>query len=570
MANNDDDHWRDDFRGWRRPLDANGTYRGMDLARIGMEQVIEGKRRSLMVCGGSGCGKSYLLQRLLKAWNLPLLPPMDVATEAAMIKYAWRHRHARVVPVEDNSKMLRQETLIDRLKQMTDVPARLHYETDDVMTNMRRMTVAEQVLAHLAETDPVKQRKILGAALRNPDIPESDFEVEFGMIITTNTNYTLPENIPPAMRPHWQAMLGRGLNPRWIPDDAFDVFEYALHLVFEQSSFRALHLKLDDANAVLRAFIENRGHLTDVSPRTLRLMATLRKDLRQSDRLAYWEREFQSGFLSDQVSQPVLAKRDVPVFQIPPPPDRRYAPVTVMREPQPGPKPDPTPEPEPDPKPDPPAPDTPPDPPTPEPDPPAPDTPPDPLTQEPDPPASGPGPTETASPEPRPVHETSLLERFNALRARRLAKQQPGDARQPTETPPPRPRLLHEMTPAQQRDALGVRRAAQQAGETPKPETKPASKPEPYEYSENQPDYSRKRTKADMRRDRNRAEALRIAGGVPRRHHEWGNVATRVKGDCAKYGWIRIVNYPGAGNVPLLTDEGRVRLERYEENDPLE
>jgi hypothetical protein len=42
----DDDGWRDVFRAWRRPLEANGIYRGMDLARIAMEQVIEGKRRA--------------------------------------------------------------------------------------------------------------------------------------------------------------------------------------------------------------------------------------------------------------------------------------------------------------------------------------------------------------------------------------------------------------------------------------------------------------------------------------------------------------------------------------------
>jgi hypothetical protein len=145
---------------------------------------------------------------------------MEVATEAAMVKYAWRHRHERIVPVEDNSKMFRHETLIDRLKLMTEAPARLHYETDEVMANMKRMTQQEQVTAVLAEMDPIARAKIQKAPLRDPDIPECDFEVEFGLIITTNANLTLPENIPPAMKLHWQAMLSRGLNPLWIPDES--------------------------------------------------------------------------------------------------------------------------------------------------------------------------------------------------------------------------------------------------------------------------------------------------------------------------------------------------------------
>ena len=268
-----------------------------------------------MICSAGGVGKDFLVERLLKARRLPLLY-MDTSSEAAMVKFAWRHRHARVVIVHDNAKMLHHQTKIDRLKHMLDNPARLHYETDDVVANMKRPTASDRTLMLAAARDQKEKDRIGRMALRDEDMPEPDFEIDFGILWSSNVNYTVPANIPPVLREHWRAFEARGLNPRWIPDTPKDLFVYSLHLILECSMLRGLHLKLDDANAVLRVLIERRGHLRDVSPRGVRVLAQQRQNLRNANRLSLWERELEA-VLAASVVQPALAHLDVPLFQIP-------------------------------------------------------------------------------------------------------------------------------------------------------------------------------------------------------------------------------------------------------------
>lgn len=135
------------------------------------------------------------------------------------------------------------------------------------------------------------------------------------MIWTSNNDYSDDKQIPSTLRPHWAALKSRGINPRFIPDTPTDLFTYSLHLVLERNMLRGLHVKLDDTNAVLQAFIKHRGHLPDVSPRFVRDLAKLRADLRSADRLAYWPRQVESR-LTTKVAHPELAKMTVPVFQI--------------------------------------------------------------------------------------------------------------------------------------------------------------------------------------------------------------------------------------------------------------
>jgi len=165
-------------------------------------------------------------------------------------------------------------------------------------------------------------------ALRDDAIPESEFRTHFSLIWTSNNDYTDDKAIPPTLRPHWAALKSRGINPRYIPDTPRDLFVYSLHLVLECSMLRGFHMKLEDANAVLRVFIEQRGYLPDVSPRFVRDLARLRADLRSGARLHYWDQQVKS-LLATKVANPELAKMTVPIFQIPPP----------IREPKPTPRP---------------------------------------------------------------------------------------------------------------------------------------------------------------------------------------------------------------------------------------
>jgi hypothetical protein len=312
--------WQSPFVEWRGPLTNNAVWVAIDLARIAAEQVIDrtaSGNRGLIICGCAGAGKDHLVERMLKVRHLPVLY-LDTASEAALVKFAWRNRNARVVLVSDNAKLLTQPTMIDRLKHLID-PGRLHYETEEVRTNVKRPTVAEQVHMFLGADDPAEQDRIKRMALRDADIPESDFETDFSLIWTSNINYTDPKALPPTLKPHWGALTSRGINPRYIPDTPRDLFVYSLHLIMECSMLRGLYIKLEDANAVLKAFIDYRADLPDVSPRFVRNLAHLRRDLRNANRLSYWDQQVKSRLTATVVNRS-LAEMEVPPFQIPPPP----------------------------------------------------------------------------------------------------------------------------------------------------------------------------------------------------------------------------------------------------------
>jgi hypothetical protein len=310
------DDWQKSFIAWRGPLEDNEVWRAIDLAMCAAKSVIErgpNGPRGLAICGASGSGKDYNLVRILKQRQLPVLY-LDTSSEAALVHFAWRHRYAQVVLVSDNGKLW-QPAKIDRVKHIID-PGRVLYETAAVMANMRRPTRSQHDAMLLAAKTDEEREAIERMDLRDPAIPENDFETHFALIWLSNIDYTDDKMIPLALRPHWQALLSRGINPRFIPSPPRDLFIYALSLVLECSMLRGMHLRLEDANEVLRAFILKRGYLRDVSPRTIRNLAMLRMDLRNSNRLSYWDKELEAG-LARTIVNPELAALDVPLFQIP-------------------------------------------------------------------------------------------------------------------------------------------------------------------------------------------------------------------------------------------------------------
>jgi hypothetical protein len=312
--------WQMPFIDWRGPLEENAVWSAIDLALMALNRVLDrtpNSPKALIICGCSGVAKDFIVERALKARHLPLLP-INTETESGLVKWAWRNRDAVVAVISDNAKLLSQEGMIDRIKLMID-PGRLHYETDEVLANMKRPTEVDKALMVMAAQDAKEVARIERMTERDPDIPESDFPTNFAVVWTSNNNYTDPKQIPPTLRRHWAALESRGINPRYIPDEPCALFTYTLHLIMECSMLRGrVRLKLEDTNAVLRAYIEHRANLKDLSPRwVVKQLAGLRQDLRNGNRLDQWER-YLRGLLSPKVCQPALAALDVPLFQIPP------------------------------------------------------------------------------------------------------------------------------------------------------------------------------------------------------------------------------------------------------------
>jgi hypothetical protein len=99
------EHWQMPFVEWHGPLESNLVWTAIDLAEIAAERVIDRTPtapRGLIICGAAGSGKDHLVLQLLKARHLPALY-LDTSSEAALVKFAYRHRDARVVLVSDNA-----------------------------------------------------------------------------------------------------------------------------------------------------------------------------------------------------------------------------------------------------------------------------------------------------------------------------------------------------------------------------------------------------------------------------------------------------------------------------------
>ena len=103
-----------------------------------------------------------------------------------------------------------------------------------------------------------------------------------GCIWLANPDYTNEDNIPPAMKPHWDALVSRNLNPRLIRTaNQQHVFDYTLDLIMRRYMLRRLGLSLTDSNAVLTFFLDRADYLYEVTPRQAFNLANARKRLRQ-------------------------------------------------------------------------------------------------------------------------------------------------------------------------------------------------------------------------------------------------------------------------------------------------
>ncbi len=241
---------------WRRRLAANEVAHDLQIAEAGCRSVIARRKRSQLICGGAGIGKTNLVKALCRAATIDCVV-IEPRSYASLYHALWMHRDAALLALDDNDRLAKDPEMVNLVKQWTNPTGIVRYQSVPILKNA-------------AKDEP------------DPNIPLPEFAVKPGCIWLANPDYTDEANIPPAMAPHWEALISRNLNPRLIRTaNQQHVFDYTLDLMVRRSMLRGLGLTLEDSNVVLAFFLANAEHLYEVTPRQAFNLANARMRLRQ-------------------------------------------------------------------------------------------------------------------------------------------------------------------------------------------------------------------------------------------------------------------------------------------------
>jgi hypothetical protein len=241
---------------WRRRLVENEVAHDLLIAAAGCRSVIAGRKRSQLICGGAGIGKTELVKTLCREAKIDLAI-IEPRSYASLYQALWVHRNAALLGLDDNDRLAKDPEMVNLVKQWTNPTGIVRYQSIPLLKNA-------------------------GKEVPDPNIPLPEFRVKPGCIWLANPDYTDEDNISPAMKPHWDALVSRNLNPRLIRTaNQQHVFDYTLDLIMRRYMLRRLGLSLADSNAVLTFFLDRADYLYEVTPRQAFNLANARKRLRQ-------------------------------------------------------------------------------------------------------------------------------------------------------------------------------------------------------------------------------------------------------------------------------------------------
>jgi hypothetical protein len=250
---------KDDLDGiirWRRRFVENEVAYDLLIAEAGCRSVMAGRKRSQLICGGAGIGKTNLVRILCHEAKIKCVI-IEPRSYASLYHGLWIHREAALLALDDNDRLAKDAEMVNLVKQWTNPTGIVRYESVPLLKNAAKDTP-------------------------DPNIPAPEFRVKPGCIWLANPDYTDEDNITPALRPHWDALVSRNLNPRLIRTaNQQDVFDYTLDLMVRRYMLRRLGLTLDDSNVVLAFFLDNAEYLYEVTPRQAFNLANARRRLRQ-------------------------------------------------------------------------------------------------------------------------------------------------------------------------------------------------------------------------------------------------------------------------------------------------
>src|SRR5437660_195329 len=97
-------------------INRNPTYRAVQIMRLTLREVAEGKRMLALICGGSGIGKTYLGRQICRKAGIKQVPEERPTNVDALVNFFWAYLRYPVVMLDECDHLLRQETTCNMLK----------------------------------------------------------------------------------------------------------------------------------------------------------------------------------------------------------------------------------------------------------------------------------------------------------------------------------------------------------------------------------------------------------------------------------------------------------------------
>ena len=233
----------------------NSIYAQFEILRITIRAVLSGPKTMQMICSDPGLGKSQAVEDECRKAGIKAsrVTPTNVAS---FVKELYDHRNKRVVIFDDCDRLLKSETCAN-IAKMAFGPQRM-------------------VIHNTVEARRNEQRRKNGDPKYDPGIPPQRFDFHANLIWCSNLNFTDPAIIKSHMKPHFQALVSRGLHPIWIDSSNIEeLFEYVIWLGTEGGMLNRKGMSKSVSEEAISWFITNRNRLKEISPRQLLHVATI-------------------------------------------------------------------------------------------------------------------------------------------------------------------------------------------------------------------------------------------------------------------------------------------------------
>ena len=236
----------------------NPTYCGWLMMIEIVRAVARGERDLALFCSPTGIGKTFIVRQVCRHQGIRDVPEGRPSDANALAKYLWANRKKPVVLLDEVDHLFRQEQSSNLLKVCNSRPRIVQHWTVEAARNEELFT--------------------RGSAQYREYIPPTEFSLEDAarQIALSNRNYTDPDVIAELVQEHWHALVGRGLDPVWIPtsgNDGRDLFIHVHYMATEKGMLRALQFKYDEARAAIEFYVSNVHRLIDIHPRRLVMIA---------------------------------------------------------------------------------------------------------------------------------------------------------------------------------------------------------------------------------------------------------------------------------------------------------
>jgi hypothetical protein len=194
-------------------IERNKVWRGMRLAERCVDNVVTGKTNMKMLCSDAGMGKTQLVLHRLKAHNLNshVCRP---STAAGLCRDMWKN-HNEIFFLDDCDPLARSEPCMNIAKTAWDGQKIVSCPiTKELLKNEE----------YRVEDDPKY----------DPNIPPPIFKTgrKFAVIWCSNKNFEhINETVSKDLVGDFKALVSRGLDPLWIPNDPQSKFDYVLWMM---------------------------------------------------------------------------------------------------------------------------------------------------------------------------------------------------------------------------------------------------------------------------------------------------------------------------------------------------